>query len=72
MNRMRKLFAPNLDTRGRVARAIWGLMLIVAATITLSRSRLVSGLLGAGGLFAFFEAARGWCVMRACGIKTKL
>jgi len=24
-----------------------------------------------GGGFAWFEAARGWCVMRACGIKTK-
>ena len=23
------------------------------------------------GLFVAFEAARGWCVLRACGIKTK-
>jgi hypothetical protein len=28
-------------------------------------------LVAAGG-FAFYEAVRGWCVMRACGIKTKL
>jgi hypothetical protein len=24
------------------------------------------------GLFAIFEALRGWCVVRACGIKTKV
>ena len=32
----------------------------------------VVGLLIALAVFAFYEAARGWCVMRACGIKTKL
>jgi hypothetical protein len=25
----------------------------------------------AGGLFAIFESLRGWCLVRACGIKTK-
>jgi hypothetical protein len=24
------------------------------------------------GLFAIFEAVRGWCFLRACGIRTKL
>lgn len=24
------------------------------------------------GLFGIFEAIRGWCLMRACGIRTKL
>jgi hypothetical protein len=24
------------------------------------------------GLFGIFEALRGWCLMRACGIRTKL
>jgi hypothetical protein len=26
----------------------------------------------AGGLFALFEAAVGWCAARACGIKTRI
>jgi hypothetical protein len=24
------------------------------------------------GIFALFEAARGWCLLRACGIKTRV
>jgi hypothetical protein len=28
-------------------------------------------LLALSGLFAGFEAAKGWCLLRACGIKTK-
>jgi hypothetical protein len=69
---MGKLFAPNIGRAGRVARAIWGVALIGAGILLFSRSRLVCVLLLAGGAFAVFEAARGWCVMRACGIKTKL
>ena len=26
----------------------------------------------AAGLFAIFESIRGWCLVRACGIKTKI
>jgi len=69
---MRKVFTPNIDIRGRVARAVWGLLLIGGGIFELSRSRLACGLLIAAGVFAFFEAGRGWCVLRACGIKTKL
>jgi len=25
-----------------------------------------------GGVFSLYEAVRGWCIMRACGIKTKI
>jgi hypothetical protein len=28
--------------------------------------------LGLAGLFALFEAHRGWCLGRACGLKTPL
>jgi hypothetical protein len=31
---------------------------------------VVGGLLVAGGLFAWFEARRGWCAVRALGFKT--
>jgi hypothetical protein len=69
---MRKLFAPNIATAGRIARAIWGLCLIVAAVLIYSRSHVVCFILAAAGVFALFEALRGWCVMRACGIKTRM
>lgn len=69
---MRKFFVPNITGRGRVARAIWGVLLIAAAILLFSRSRFASFLLGAAGGFALFEAVRGWCVVRACGIKTRM
>jgi hypothetical protein len=72
MTDMGKWFAPNINGSGRVARAIWGFLLLGLGVFVYSRSRLGCGLLIAGGAFALFEAARGWCVMRACGIKTKL
>jgi len=66
-----KLFARNIDRRGRIVRAIWGVAL-VGAGLLLWRSRgwICFVLLVAGG-FALFEAARGWCIARACGIKTR-
>jgi hypothetical protein len=30
-----------------------------------------AGFLFVFAAFAFYEALRGWCVMRACGVKTK-
>jgi hypothetical protein len=55
-----------------VARAIWGLALLGVGLALYSRSRWAFALLAAAGVFSLFEAFRGWCVMRACGIKTKL
>jgi uncharacterized membrane protein YedE/YeeE len=36
-----------------------------------SRSTWAFWLLMLAGLFALFEAVRGWCIVRACGIKTR-
>ena len=69
---MRNFFARNIDRRGRIARALWGLALIVAGFLVLARSGWIGIALLAAGGFALYEAARGWCLMRACGIKTKL
>jgi hypothetical protein len=68
---MKKFFAPNIGTGGRIARAIWGLGLVIAGFI-FDSSRVVSVVLFLFGGFALSEALLGWCVMRACGIKTKL
>ena len=69
---MKKPFAPNLESEGRWARGITALILGGAALVVLPFARRLSVLLGVGALFVLFEAARGWCVLRACGIKTKV
>lgn len=72
MRTVERFFARNIATRGRVARAVWGLSLIAAGVVVHSRSRWACYGLAAGGAFSLFEAARGWCIMRACGVKTRM
>ncbi|MEY2410592.1 MAG: hypothetical protein QOF48_3262 [Verrucomicrobiota bacterium] len=66
-----KFFAPNIDRAGRLIRALWGLVAMVVG-ILLWRAHWWAGvpccLLA---LLAFYEAVRGWCIARACGIKTR-
>ena len=69
---MSNFFASNIDRRGRIARTIWGLICLVAAIFLARYSWWAFGITLAAGIFALYEALRGWCVMRACGIKTKL
>jgi hypothetical protein len=69
---MRNFFARNIDQRGRIVRAVWGLALIFPGLLISGRHRWLSVALVVAGAFALYEAARGWCLMRACGIKTKL
>jgi hypothetical protein len=68
---MKKLFVPNIDWRGRVIRGVLGIFLVVAGIFILVSGRWFGLALIPDGGFCFFEAARGWCVMRACGVKTK-
>ena len=72
---MKRFFAPNISRTGRIARLIYALIMLAAGIITVIAAPKLWWLavlffISAG--FAFFEAARGWCVLRACGIKTKL
>jgi len=69
---MGKLFAPNITGRGRVVRAIYGLLMIVAGLALLRVSKPAAMAAFAFAALALFEAVRGWCVVRACGIKTRL
>jgi hypothetical protein len=62
---------PNIDTKGRVIRALGALILGIAAPLTWPHSSVAAIALGASSAFMAFEAARGWCVARACGVKTK-
>jgi len=66
---IKKFLAPNLQREGRSARKVTALVFSVAAVVSFSFSRRLSVLLLGAALFTLFEAMRGWCVLRACGIK---
>jgi uncharacterized membrane protein len=69
---------PNIDHRGRRARLVGGIViallgvgLVIAGLYRDGRAMLIGGIVAVivGG-FMVFEAANGWCVLRAMGIKT--
>lgn len=68
---MKKFLQSNLGLTGRVVRLVWALLLAGGSVWGFTVSVWLGGLLAAGAAFALFEAARGWCLLRACGIKTK-
>ena len=68
---MAKFFKSNIDRKGRVARTIFGMSCIIAGFACQRFAWWSCAALVALGLFALFEAVRGWCLMRACGVKTK-
>ena len=66
-----KRLAPNIENKGRLIRGLGAAGLLIGGGVLL-QTHLVSGLaLIVCGAFVLFEALRGWCVFRACGIKTK-
>ncbi len=69
---MKTFFSPNIDTKGRLVRGLGALVLLVGAGFGFTVSLWLGFGLLAAGIFVGFEALRGWCVMRACGIKTRL
>ena len=71
----------NIDSRGRAARLIYGvLMVVVGLLMALLWARGAGSVWAwvlaisvlAGGAFAIFEARAGWCAVRAMGFKTPL
>jgi len=67
-----RFFQPNLKRQGRIARGVIGTLCLIAG-ISLVDFVLWLGLIFVvAGLFAIYEAVSGWCVARACGIKTKI
>jgi len=62
----------NIDRTGRLLRAASGLLCLgVAAGCWWFGREVAAGVLCAFALFQFFEAAQGWCAMRAMGFRTK-
>jgi hypothetical protein len=64
-------WAPNLGRSGRLLRAGLGLALLAAAWPAREASPWLAWPLALGGAFALLEAARGWCLARACGLRTR-
>jgi hypothetical protein len=69
---MDKLFAPNLQSEGRRARGALAFMFGALALGVIPFSRRLSMLLFFAAIFTAFEAVRGWCAFRACGIRTQV
>ena len=69
---MSKFFRPNIDRNGRIARGVMGALCLIAGIIVAGDRSLWGLILVVAGLFAIIEAMSGWCLVRACGIKTKI
>jgi Inner membrane protein YgaP-like, transmembrane domain len=67
-----RFFHPNISHRGRMARGVIGALCLIAGIIVAGDYTLWGLILVVAGLFAIFESIRGWCLLRACGIKTKI
>ena len=64
-------FRPNIDSKGRLLRGIGALAMGAGAAFIWPHSRGAGIAFAASSAFMAFEAVRGWCVARACGVKTK-
>ncbi|MGN6552716.1 MAG: YgaP-like transmembrane domain [Verrucomicrobiota bacterium] len=69
---MKSFFSPNISNTGRLVRGLGALGLLTGAWFGWQASPWLGVALLISGAFVMFEALRGWCALRACGIKTKL
>lgn len=69
---MKPIFSRNIDTKGRLVRGSGALLLVVSGGFGFTLSVWLGLVLSATGAFVAFEALRGWCALRACGIRTKI
>jgi hypothetical protein len=67
-----RFFRPNISRQGRIARGVIGTLCLIAGIVTVDFSLWLGLVFVVAGLFAIYEAMRGWCLARACGIKTKI
>ena len=66
-----KCFAPNIQNKGRWIRGLIAVALFAGGVVAIQINVPLGLALFASGAFVLFEALRGWCAFRACGIKTK-
>jgi hypothetical protein len=67
-----RFFRPNIKRQGRIARGVSGSLCLIAGIITVDYKLWLGLILVGAGLFAIYEPWRGWCLARACGLKTKI
>jgi hypothetical protein len=66
-------WSPNINGAGRAVRILSGFAMLVGAFFLHQQSIAIwPWILGASGVFVLFEGLRGWCVLRACKIRTPL
>ena len=68
---MNRFFKANLDRNGRMARGVMGALCLIAGIILVDFSLWLGLIFVVAGLFAIVESVSGWCVARACGIRTR-
>jgi hypothetical protein len=62
----------NISGTGRFVRILSGIIFLAAAVVVyLEGGVVLPWILGVVGAFAIFEGVFGWCLIRACGIKTR-
>jgi hypothetical protein len=67
-----RFFQPNLKRQGRIARGVIGTLGLIAGIVLVDFKLWLGLIFVVAGLFALFESLCGWCLVRACGFKTKI
>ena len=65
-------FRRNIKRQGRLARGVIGSICLIAGIIIVDYVLWAGLIFVVAGLFAIYEALSGWCLARACGLKTKM
>jgi hypothetical protein len=61
---------PNINNTGRAARGGMAILFLLLGGALIPHNLWLAGIFLAVGLFCTYEAWRGWCAVRACGIRT--
>jgi hypothetical protein len=69
---MKRFFNPNIDRTGRIARGIGAALLLTGSAFAFTALPWLGVVLLLSCVFVAFEALRGWCALRACGVRTRL
>jgi hypothetical protein len=69
---MSSFFRRNIGFHGRLARGVLGTISLIAGIIMADFKLWICLVLVVLGLFAIFEAVRGWCLVRACSLRSRL
>lgn len=69
---MRRFFPRNITNQGRLVRALAATALFIGGAFSTKVSIWLGLVMGVSGGLLLFQAVSGWCLLRACGIRTRL